>query len=186
MPFNFLRQYISTPRITGAIAPSSKYLAAKMIENINFLKAKYIVEYGPGTGVFTTELIAKRKPGTQLLLIERNEKFYKMLTEKFKDVPDIKIINDTAEHVGDILKKNGIPLADYIVSGLPFASLPGGAAHEIMLQTQRCLRNGGKFITFQYTRMKFDFFRTYFKRFDVTHEWRNVPPAYVLTCINEK
>ena len=53
----FLSQYITNPRSIGAVLPSSKFLADKMVESIDFKKAKYIVEYGPGTGVFTNKLL---------------------------------------------------------------------------------------------------------------------------------
>lgn len=48
---SFIKQYITKPRNVGAILPSSKYLANKMIENIDFETANYIVEYGPGTDI---------------------------------------------------------------------------------------------------------------------------------------
>jgi phospholipid N-methyltransferase len=51
--FLFLKQYIKNPRMIGAVLPSSRNLARKMIEDIDFEKAECIVEYGPGTGVFT-------------------------------------------------------------------------------------------------------------------------------------
>lgn len=55
----FLFQYIVNPRTVGAILPSSRFLGDKMVKRINFAKAKYIIEYGPGTGVFTEELLEK-------------------------------------------------------------------------------------------------------------------------------
>lgn len=57
---SFIKQYIVRPRITGAILPSSKSLALRMIEDIDFENAECIIEYGPGTGVFTQKLIIKR------------------------------------------------------------------------------------------------------------------------------
>lgn len=49
----FLLEYIKNPRYIGAVAPSGKQLASKMISEIDFEKAKCIIEYGPGTGAFT-------------------------------------------------------------------------------------------------------------------------------------
>lgn len=51
MKDNFFIQYITHPRTVGAILPSSKRLACKMIDNINFADCKCIVEFGPGTGI---------------------------------------------------------------------------------------------------------------------------------------
>lgn len=46
----FLHEFIKHPKHTGAIAPSSKILARKMVDVIDFNRAKCIVELGPGTG----------------------------------------------------------------------------------------------------------------------------------------
>ena len=46
--WKFLREYIKTPDTIGAIAPSSRHLAAAMTAWIDFDKAKCIVEYGAG------------------------------------------------------------------------------------------------------------------------------------------
>lgn len=75
----FLKQYIQGPRWIGAIASSSKYLAAKMVEDIEFDRASCIVEYGPGTGVFTEMLLANIQQGTILILIENNARFCHLL-----------------------------------------------------------------------------------------------------------
>ena len=52
----FLHEFIKHPKHTGAIAPSSKILAKKMVDVIDFNKAKCIVELGPGTGVLRKRL----------------------------------------------------------------------------------------------------------------------------------
>lgn len=75
----FFNQYIQGPRWIGAIAPSSKYLAAKMVKDIAFDRASCIVEYGPGTGVFTEMMLANIQSGTLLILIENNARFCQLL-----------------------------------------------------------------------------------------------------------
>lgn len=179
---SFIIQYITKPRSVGAILPSSKYLANKMIEDIDFDQAKYIVEYGPGTGVFTKELIENRKKGTVILLFEGNKEFCKVLKQKYNDEPNLHIINDSAEHIGKYLDRYTIPYADYIVSGLPFASLPYQVSLNILEQTQKHLKVDGKFITFQYTLLKKDFIGQYFNELSIKREIRNIPPAYVFCC----
>jgi phospholipid N-methyltransferase len=47
------------PRTVGEITPSSKYLTNKMIDQLDLKKAKYIVDYGGGTGDFIDELIKR-------------------------------------------------------------------------------------------------------------------------------
>jgi len=179
---SFILQYLTKPRTVGAILPSSKYLAAKMIQSIDFENAECIAEYGPGTGVFTEKILQRRKPGTVVLLFERNAEFCDMLSKKYAGEADFFIINDSAASIGEHMQKHGINGADYVVSGLPFASLPPAVSQSILEQTKRWLKQGGGFITFQYTLLRKDFIAQFFPEISVKRELRNVPPAYVFLC----
>ncbi|HAE39103.1 MAG TPA: hypothetical protein DCG57_10760, partial [Candidatus Riflebacteria bacterium] len=55
--WQFVKQFCREPRTIGAIAPSSNQLANRMIQQINFATARVIVEYGPGTGAFTRQVL---------------------------------------------------------------------------------------------------------------------------------
>jgi len=178
----FILQYILNPRDVGAIMPSSKKLSRKMVENINFNSAKYIVEYGPGTGVFTDKLIEKRNKNTIILIIESNNEFYNLLKDKFKEEKNLFIINDSAENVDKHLQIHNISDVDYVISGLPFASLPKNVSCSILNKTNKILKKEGKFITFQYTLLKKEFINQYFKKIDIKREFANIPPAYILSC----
>lgn len=179
---SFIMQFITKPRTVGAILPSSKYLAAKMTEEIDFNHAKYLVEYGPGTGIFTEKLIKNRKTDTTILLFENNKEFCRMLKLKYKDQANLYIINDSAEQLERYLHRYDIPHLDYVVSGLPFASLPYDVSSHILAETQKYLERDGKFITFQYTLLKKDFIGQYFPVISIKREVRNLPPAYVFYC----
>jgi len=179
---SFIKEYITKPRTVGAVIPSSKYLAHKMLENIDFGCANYIVEYGPGTGVFTKEMLQRRKSNTKILLLESNKAFYDLLMEKYKDEPNLYIINDSVEFIEKYLTRFDIPWIDYIISGLPFASLPIEVSAKILDLTRENLKEEGKFITFQYTLLKKEFIQRYFPEVSIKREMRNVPPAYVFCC----
>ena len=176
---NFILQYITKPRTTGAILPSSKYLARKMTADIDFTNAECIAEYGSGTGVFTSRLIEKRDPNTTLLLFEMNPAFCEMLKQQFGSQPNLQIINDSAENIGKYLQGQTL---NYVVSGLPFASIPQNISENILSETKKYLEPQGRFITFQYTLLKKDFIRQYFDEIKITREIRNIPPAYVFSC----
>lgn len=179
---SFLFQYIANPRNVGAIIPSSRFLGNKMTQEIDFEKAKYIVEYGPGTGVFTEILIKKRNPRTMIIAIENNKEFYLLLKQKFKEEKNFILIYGSAEIADQLLKRHHIPYADYVVSGLPFASLPKQVSFNILTNTNSILKQDGKFITFQYTKLKYVFFEQFFTNIEIQREYRNLPPAYVLSC----
>lgn len=183
---SFLKQWLSNPRRIGAVLPSSRYLANKMVEGIDFNKASVIVEYGPGTGVFTDKLLENRNEDTILLIIENNLKFYKLLKDKYNGLDNIHLIHGSAEHIDQYLKQYNIPHVDYVVSGLPFASLPQHISTNILNSTQHILKEKGRFITFQYSLVKKNFINQFFNHINVKMELRNIPPAYVLNCSNNK
>jgi Phospholipid N-methyltransferase len=178
----FIKQYIKNPKIVGAVAPSSEKLADKMLEDIDFSNVACIVEYGPGTGVFTKKILNKKKGSTIFIAIEYNTEFYKILKEKFKDQKNFILINDSAENLKKYLDKYNISNVDYIVSGLPFASLPDGMSKRILSFTKEILKGRGEFITFQYTLFKMKLFKIYFGKIKSKKVLLNLPPAYVLKC----
>lgn len=178
----FLFEYIKNPRIVGAIAPSGKSLAEKMIDNIDFRNAKCIVEYGPGTGVFTEKILARAKSDTIVLLVEINKEFYNILKNKYEYKKNVIIVNDSAENIDKILKENDIEEVSYIISGLPFASLPRKVSSAILRKTSKIISDKTEFVTFQYFIFTMGFFKEYFGNISCKRVFKNIPPAYVLRC----
>lgn len=181
---NFFIEFIKHPRKIGAVAPSGKALAKKMMQSIDFGSAKVIVEYGPGTGVFTTELLRRRKKNTALILIEQNEIFCHELLRKFAGESNFHIVHGNAERVKKYLKKYGFSESDYIISGLPFSSLPTETSERILNATSKAIGKHGSFITFQYSLVKKKFFEEYFDISNCLKEIKNLPPAYVFVMEN--
>ena len=54
---SFLRQFWKEKKMVGAMSPSSRFLAKKMLESVDFESARIIVDLGPGTGVLTRRLL---------------------------------------------------------------------------------------------------------------------------------
>lgn len=179
----FIKEFIKNPQNVGAVAPSGTQLAEKMVESIDFENAKCIVEYGPGTGSFTEKLLARMSKDTLFIALEINESFYNQLVEKYGHKENVKIIKDGAENLEKYLKEFNIKKVDYIVSGLPFTSLPKEISSSILENTQKIVkRDNAKFITFQYSLVKIGLFQRYFKNIDKDRVIVNIPPAYVLRC----
>lgn len=173
-------------RTVGAVAPSSIYLANKMLKYVDFQAAKVIVEYGPGTGAFTAEIIKRKQPKTKLFVIEQNQVFSEVLTKKYAHHREVYFINDSVERVEEILKQHNAKGVDYVISGLPFAALPTHISETILAKTTKLLGSHGTFITFQYTLFKKSYINRFFKQIAITKEYRNIPPAYVFCCDNKK
>lgn len=178
----FLFEYIKSPRIIGAIVPSGRKLAQNMIGNIDFNNINVIVEYGPGTGVFTEKILARVKNDTIVVLIEINKEFYKLLKNLYGHKKNVIIINDSAENIDRILVEYGIEKVDYIISGLPFSSLPKDVSSCILKKTAKLISHNSEFITFQYSLFKLNFFKDYFVNINHKRIMKNIPPAYVLKC----
>lgn len=178
----FLYQYLNNIRTIGAVAPSSRFLTRRMLKPIDFPTARLIIEYGAGTGVFTKEIVASMSTDTLLLIVEKHKMFYNELAATYATNPHVIVVHDSAENINNILQEHTLTAPDYIVSGLPFATLPASSSHAILEQTVALIGCKGLFITFQYTQLQQALFSEYFKNIHTTRELRNIPPAYVLEC----
>lgn len=181
----FLKEFILHPTKIGAAFPSSSHLANKMIQDIDFDTCSCIVEYGPGLGSFTKQILRKKKNDTIYLIIEQNPKFYDKIKKLCKDRQNVIVIRGGAERVDQYLNKYEIKKVDYVVSGLPFTSFPANLTEQILTKTQDVIGECGAFITFQYSKFKLHTFEQYFRVTNSRHEVRNMPPAHVFIMKNK-
>jgi len=177
---NFLLKYIKNPKDVGSIIPSSKYLVDEIISKIDFENCECIIEYGPGTGVITEKIISRKNEDTLLLLIEKDLEFTNHLKKIYKHKKNVIVINDSAENLHYYKKKYNINKINYIISGLPFASLSSNISHKILETTNLAISSHGEFIIFQYTLFKTELFKKFFDIIGTNHVLLNFPPAYVI------
>lgn len=176
----FFGEFFRNPATVGSLVPSSQALTGKVIEPIDFAHAGCIVEYGPGTGVFTDLLIKRRRPETVIVLVEVSRRFCELLQKRYADQPNVHVIHGSADKTGEYLRPLGIGQVDYVVCGLPFSSLPRRLSWRILEHTQRLLAPAGKLILFQYSLHNMKLFGKFFRLRKQEHVLRNLPPAYVL------
>src|SRR5262245_56823241 len=74
-----LKQWARNPREMGSITPSSRFLTRAVVERIDFSRARYIAELGPGTGVFTQAILERLAPDGQILAVDTNRSFIELL-----------------------------------------------------------------------------------------------------------
>ena len=67
--FLFFRNFFRHPRMLGSIIPSSRFLIKQLLEPIDWDKARVIVEYGPGGGGSTAEILRRMRPDARLVAI---------------------------------------------------------------------------------------------------------------------
>lgn len=143
----FLSRFVRDPRSVGAVAPSSRFLASKMVAGIDFSPGVRVVEFGPGTGPFTEAILARMPEDGHYLGIERDASFAAHLRARF---PGSEIVEGSVENLVPLLADRDLLPIDHVVSGLPFASLPREVTRTVLESTSAALRGGGTFTTFQY------------------------------------
>jgi phosphatidylethanolamine/phosphatidyl-N-methylethanolamine N-methyltransferase len=196
MPFStvadhlrFLRTFVNSPGVVGAIAPSGSALAAEIIRQAGVKKARTVVELGGGTGAFTRSIVDHAREDALILSIEINPTFAEILSSRFARVH---VVADSAERVGEYLKLAGRTRADCIVSGLPWASFGVKQQLRLLRAITGILTEGGSFATFAYVhasmlpaaqRFRACLYSTFSKVKITPVVWWNLPPAYVYRCV---
>ena len=172
----FFRGFIKHPVMVGSVIPSSRMLIDKMLGQVDWQNTKLFVEYGPGVGTFTQHILDRLAPDATLLTIDTNSDFTEYLNGKFTD-SRLEAVTGSAANVRKIMAERGFDHADFILSGLPFSTLPPGVGARIAEETAAALRPGGAFLVYQFSPKVRDFIAPHFERIDKGFEWRNIPPA---------
>lgn len=143
----YLKNFIKD-KYVASITPTPRFAVEIICKKIDFQGPKVIVEYGPGAGAFTVNLLRHMSPDSRLIAIERNQDFFRILQ---KDINDnrLHLFNDCAENVLDILRVCGEAEVDYILSGIPFSFFPRETKRQILKSAHSILKNGGKFLAYQ-------------------------------------
>jgi len=174
--------------MTGALAPSSMFLAQRMLEGLALGTAEAVLEYGPGTGAFTGLILNRLKPGAKFAAIELNSQFAQIFRKRY---PTVQLFQDTVANARKICDYAGISSVDCIVCGLPWAAFPEAVQVECLDEMTRVLKPGGRFVTFAYVHglplpMARNFWRllpNYFTNVSKSPVvWLNVTPAFVYRC----
>jgi phospholipid N-methyltransferase len=179
--FLFFRNFFRHPRMLGSIIPSSRFLIKQLLQPIDWDKARVIVEYGPGVGGITAEILRRMRPEARLIAIEMNPEFVTFLRRTLVD-ERFQVVEGSAADVREIMQKFGLSKADYIISGIPLGSMPPSVREPILRNTRDALAAGGSFLVFQFTtRVLPDLYRVfrYVKR---KFEPLNILPAHLFFC----
>ena len=143
----FLARFLKSPRTVGAVLPSGGHLAAAMLDSVDWDAADCVLEFGPGTGPFTRLVPDRLRDGGRFLAVERDPAFAARLR---RDLPHVDVACADILEVQSELDARGLPPADAILCGLPWAAFPPGLQHALMDATLGVLAPGGTFATFAY------------------------------------
>lgn len=162
--------------MVGSIIPSSRSTIEKMLGPVNWNECKLFVEYGPGVGTFCRPVLDRLRRDGELVVIDTNPLFIDYLKRTIRDSRFHAVLG-SAEDVEDIVRSLGHEKADYVLSGLPFSTLPEGVGPAIVAATHRVIRPGGAFLTYQFSTVARDLTARYFERVETGMTWMNVPPC---------
>lgn len=172
----FFKGFLKHPVMVGSIIPSSTVLIEKMLSKVDWANCKLFVEYGPGVGTFCGHILDRMAPDATLIAIDTNPDFIHYLRKTIDD-RRFEAVNGSAADVAQIIRDAGHEHADYVLSGLPFSTLPPGVGDAIATATAQVIRPGGAFLVYQFSPKVRDFIAPHFDRIDHGFELWNIPPA---------
>ncbi len=172
----FFRGFVENPGMVASVVPSSQATIDAMLAKVDWDRCRLFVEYGPGVGTFTTRILDCLPEDGRLLAIDTNPRFVEFLRKTIDD-PRLEVVLGSASDVESIVRASGHKHADYVISGLPFSSLPDDVAKGIVAATYAVLRDGGAFMTYQFRPTARDLTEARFDRTDKGLALFNVPPC---------
>ena len=174
----FFRMFIKQPKVNASITPSSKRAARKMVKGLNLGQMKYVVELGPGTGVFTDVLSSGLPSDCKVLLVELEASFIKNLENKYDH--RFEVVQSSACKLEKLLIERGINNVDLVISSLPF-NMPEDVKNKLQDTLIDLIDNGTCIRLFTYFPW---LMKRHYKKFNLEKEafvaW-NFPPMWIYT-----
>jgi phosphatidylethanolamine/phosphatidyl-N-methylethanolamine N-methyltransferase len=174
----FLMNWIESPLKTGSVIPSSKELAMKMAESVDFALPGLIIELGPGTGPVTQALLDRGLDPARLILVEYSDDFVKLLRERF---PAVTVIQGDAYGLDKTLEAYAREPIAGIISSLPLLTRPDDERSKLLDIALRLLQPGAPFVQFTYAKASPVPLTDGIEAAVSKRIWRNIPPACVWT-----
>src|SRR5438128_2708173 len=149
---DFIRESRRHFRDTGALLPSSRFLARALVSELRKWRVpSRILEVGPGTGSVTAQILRHLLPGDRLDLVEVNRHFINLLQERFAEERKFWRYRDQVELIHAAVEKlAGEGVYDFIISGLPLNNFSVAQVREIYRAYNRLLKPGGTLTYYEY------------------------------------
>jgi phospholipid N-methyltransferase len=177
----FAQNFFKHPRMLGSLIPSSRFLVNQLLKQIDWSRVRLIVEYGPGVGTFTGEILERMPADAKLVVLEMNPDFVAYLRQHFTDDRLI-VAHGSAAEVQEVLARHGLGAADYIISGIPFSTIPPTVRSHILTATRDALVPGGEFLVYQFTGSILPLLKVEFREVRTDFEPLNILPARLFYC----
>lgn len=180
--FLFARNFVRHPRMLGTPLLSPRPMIEELLKRVNWREARVIVEYGPGVGNITAEILRRMHPEAALVAIETNREFADYLRVTLHD-PRLRVIHGSAAEVRVRLAILGASEPDHVISGIPFSTMTGALRDGILRATHSVLQPGGLFLAYQYSRQVLPGLKRIFG--DVRQDFLlfNLVPTWLFQCL---
>jgi phospholipid N-methyltransferase len=143
-------------------------------------KARVVVEFGVGTGVYTEQILERLAPNAKFLAFEIDPKLASAVSRKLPD-PRLRVIHASAEKAEEYLQGES---ADVVVSSLPFTTFPAPLRENIMSVSRRILSPHGMMLVLQYSPRVLPLLQKRFSQIRRRISPLNVPPAFLYACLD--
>jgi len=177
----FARNFVKHPNDVGWMLPSTPFVVDSVLKKVDWENARVIVEYGPGVGTFTERMLERMRPDAKLIALEINDDFVNYLG-KVLDDPRLQVVQESAADVDLVLAKLGLAHADYVISGIPFKTLPHDLRDKIVRKTHSVLRPRGSFLVYQLSNAVLPYLEQVFGAVSKEMELANIMPAQFFYC----
>lgn len=164
----------------GTLVRSSRHLIDSLLADIDFADARLIVEFGPGSGAVTREILRRMRPDARLFSFELSDVFFEEIASIANDDPRLAAVHSCATKAGEMF---GTGEVDCVVSGLPMGNFGAGTKIKILNTVHSILKPSGRFSQFQYSLIDYRLMRRNFGAVRLGYTPLNFPPAFVYRCV---
>lgn len=176
----FFRKFLEQGRAISSAVPSSRAMANRMLEAIDFDRPGAIVELGAGTGPVTECIVERLRPHHRFVAVELDPDFCDILRRRF---PTHTIVQADATRLAEPLANFGVHRVRYIVSCLPTPAFGRRALVRLMRWVHQSLDPDGLFLQLTIVPLLYSrFYRRLFEQVTFRMALRNVPPGGVYLC----
>ena len=165
----------------GSIVPSSPFLVNDVLSQVDWEKARVLVEFGPGVGTMTREILNRMHPDGELVAIELNPDFVSFLQDEVSDVR-LRVVHGSASDVRAVLNSLSLAHADYIVSGIPYSTLSDPTRRKILRESREVLSPQGALLVYQFTGTVLPYLQSSFGSVQQDFQLLNILPARIFYC----
>jgi phospholipid N-methyltransferase len=176
----FLQKFFRRGTSVGAVVPSSRWLARKLLQDIDLGSPQCVVELGAGTGAITAELLARAGPKCRCLIVELDADFCARLRQRF---PAAEVVEADACRLDELLAERGVERVDHVLCGVALPWLARADRHRLLDTVRRRLTPDGSFRQLSYmpwlhTRE----YKGYFEEVSFRFVLWNIPPGGFYVC----